>query len=103
MRRGADDVAEDAEDVDLELVEPVALEHRAADADHPGLELVDGKGPALGREAGRQKQHERNGRGESSDKHRNAGSTLKVRVNRRNCKAPEPLMFDRNSLDTALV
>ena len=49
----ADDVAEHAEDVDLELVEPVALEDRPADADHPGLELVHGKGPALGREAGR--------------------------------------------------
>ena len=41
----ADDVAQHAEDVDLELVEAVALEDRAADADHARAELVDGKGP----------------------------------------------------------
>ena len=39
----ADDVAQHAEDVDLEFIEPITLEHGAADADHARLELVDGK------------------------------------------------------------
>ena len=46
----ADDVAQDAKDVDLELVEPIALEYRPADADHARLQLVYGECAALGNE-----------------------------------------------------
>ena len=37
----ADDVAQHAEDVNLEFLQPITLEDSATDADHAGLELVD--------------------------------------------------------------
>ena len=40
----ADAVAQHADDVDLELVEAIALEDGAADADHAGPDLIDGEG-----------------------------------------------------------
>ena len=54
-----DDVAEHAKDVDLELVEPVALEDRPADAGHAGLQLVQREEPALRRQPGREIEDER--------------------------------------------
>ncbi len=38
---GADDVLDDAEDVRLELLDPGAVEDRAADADHPRPDVGD--------------------------------------------------------------
>ena len=55
---GADDVAQNAKNVDLELVEPVALEDRLPDAHHPGFQLVHGEGPALGRRGRKREQTE---------------------------------------------
>ena len=37
--------------MDLELIEPIALEHRSPDAHHSGFQLVDGEGAALAVEA----------------------------------------------------
>ena len=42
----AHDVAQDAEDLDLELLDGRALEHRPADTDHAGPNLVDWHDPA---------------------------------------------------------
>jgi len=39
----ADDITEHAENVDLEILELVALEHRPAGADHAGFQLIDGE------------------------------------------------------------
>jgi hypothetical protein len=68
--------------VNLELVQAVALEDRPADADHPFLELIDRKGPALGWQPGSQIDHERSGSGESSDQHKSAATKLNVRGKR---------------------
>ena len=41
FRLGPDDVAEHAEDMDLELLDAVAFEHGAADAFHAGSDFLD--------------------------------------------------------------
>src|SRR5262249_51107771 len=46
-----DDVAQHAEDVNLEVLQLIALKHGAAGANHAGLELIDGERGRRSREA----------------------------------------------------
>ena len=66
----ADDVAEYANDVGLKLVEAVAFEHRFADADHAGPQLINWECPALSRQAADQKHQQGSDGGERSHEHR---------------------------------
>jgi hypothetical protein len=58
--------------VDLELVEAVAFEDGAADADHPGLDLIDGKGTGLGWQPGCNRQQKGNNNGAAENIHAGA-------------------------------
>jgi hypothetical protein len=67
-----DAVAQHADHVDLELFESIALKDRPADADHSGLDLVDGKGPGLGRQHGRNRRQKGNNNDATKDIHAGA-------------------------------
>ena len=66
----ADDVAQHAEDVDLEILELIALKHRLADADHARFELIDGKRRGRRRKADANKDQQGEQGSGSSDFHR---------------------------------
>ena len=53
----------------FEIVQPVALEDRPADAHHARLQLIHGEGAGLGRETSRNEQEKRCYTGEKSAKH----------------------------------
>ena len=84
-----DDVAEHAEDVDLELVEPVALEDGAPRGHHAGPEVIDREDARLRRQPADEAQHEQGDRDAEAGRHRtviSGGSgtgrpRFKIRVN----------------------
>ena len=65
--------------MDFEILERVALEDGPTDTDHAGPQLVQGKDPALGGEADRQKTHQGR-KGQKISKHGHE-LTLMIRVN----------------------